>query len=79
MGIMGYILGLYRDNGKEKGKYCLGFRGCGMFWAWLVGGDRLLDLALLSRLRRMSDGDEHKGAIYVHSAMIAAALTWLQV
>ena len=22
----GYILGLYRDNGKENGNYCLGFR-----------------------------------------------------
>ena len=26
MGIIGYILGLYRDNGKEPGNYNLGFR-----------------------------------------------------
>ena len=24
--ILGYILGLYRDNGKENGNYYLGFR-----------------------------------------------------
>ena len=24
--IMGYILGLYRDNGKENGNYYVGFR-----------------------------------------------------
>ena len=24
--IMGYILGIYWDNGKENGNYCLGFR-----------------------------------------------------
>ena len=24
MGFMGYILGLYWDNGKENGTYCLG-------------------------------------------------------
>ena len=24
--IMGYILGMYWDNGKENGNYCLGFR-----------------------------------------------------
>ena len=54
---------LYRDNGKENGNYCLGFRGRGMFWAWLIGGDRLLDLALLSHLRRSSDRDGHKSSI----------------
>ena len=26
MGYIGYILGLYRDNGKENGSYYLGFR-----------------------------------------------------
>ena len=26
MGVIGYILGLYRDNGKENGNYYLGFR-----------------------------------------------------
>ena len=26
MGYMRYILGLYWDNGKENGNYCLGFR-----------------------------------------------------
>ena len=26
MAIMGYILGLYWDNGKENGNYYLGFR-----------------------------------------------------
>ena len=25
--IIGYILGLYRDNGKENGNYYLGFSG----------------------------------------------------
>ena len=24
---MGYILGLYWDNGKDYGSYCLGFKG----------------------------------------------------
>ena len=27
MGIMGVILGLYGENGKENGSYYLGFRG----------------------------------------------------
>ena len=26
IGIVGYIFGLYRDNGKEHGNYYLGFR-----------------------------------------------------
>ena len=25
-GYIGVVLGLYRDNGKENGNYCLGFR-----------------------------------------------------
>ena len=34
IGIIGYILGLYWDNGKENGSYCLGFLGVigGLYW-----------------------------------------------
>ena len=32
IGIVGAILGLYRDNGKENGSHYLGFRVEGLGW-----------------------------------------------
>ena len=29
IGIIGYVLGLYRENGKENGNYYFRFRVCG--------------------------------------------------
>ena len=40
IGIIGYILGLYRDNGKENGNYYNGlyrvYIGCNMGGIWVV-------------------------------------------